>query len=113
MDRLKLCMDALRALAIQSADPNWYLLAEREITQYLQSSEASPQKLREAIDREAETSQDYVTFWPPCRSLLAIYNQMTIEKGTARQCSRYGEIVYWIRPWSCGYRWRQDCQTES
>ena len=71
MDRLKLCMDALRALAIQSADPNWYLLAEREITQYLQSSEASPQKLREALDREAETSQDYVTFWTTMQELVS------------------------------------------
>jgi hypothetical protein len=71
MDRLKLCMDALRALAIQSADPNWYLLAEREITQYLQSPEASPQKLLEAIDREAETSQDYVTFWTTMQELVS------------------------------------------
>ena len=71
VDRLKLCMDALRALAIQSADPNWYLLAEREITQYLQSPEASPQKLREAIDREAETSQDYVTFWTTMQELVS------------------------------------------
>jgi hypothetical protein len=63
-------MDALRALAIQSADPNWYLLAEREITQYLQSSEASPQKLREAIDREATTSQDY-TFWTTMQELVS------------------------------------------
>ena len=55
----------------QSADPNWYLLAEREITQYLQSSEASPQKLREAIDREAETSQDYVTFWTTMQELVS------------------------------------------
>ena len=66
-----MCMDALRALAIQSADPYWYLLAEREITQYLQSSEASRQKLREAIDREAETSQDYVTFWTTMQELVS------------------------------------------
>jgi hypothetical protein len=70
MDRLRLCMDALRALAVQSADLNWYLLAEREITQYLQSSEALPQELREAIDREAETSQDYVTFWTTMQELV-------------------------------------------
>ena len=64
-------MDALRALAVQSADLNWYLLAEREITQYLQSSEALPQELREAIDREAETSQDYVTFWTTMQELVS------------------------------------------
>jgi len=73
MDRLTLCMDVSRALAIQSADANWYGLAEREIAKYLQSSEASPQKLREAIDRQAETSHDYVTFWTTCRCLLATH----------------------------------------
>jgi hypothetical protein len=63
MDRLKLCMDALHALSVQSADPNSYELAEREIRQYLQSPEASLQNLRESIDREAETSQVDITFW--------------------------------------------------
>jgi len=63
MDHLKICMDALRALSIQSADPNWYPLAEREIVRYLSGADASLQKLREAIDREAEASQHYVTFW--------------------------------------------------
>ena len=32
MDSLKLCIDVLRALALQSANPNSYLLAEREIS---------------------------------------------------------------------------------
>ena len=71
MDRLKLCMDALRALSLQSADPNWYLLAEREITQYLQNPEASLQKLSEAIDHEAEISEEYVTFWTTMQELVS------------------------------------------
>ena len=71
IDRLKLCMDALRALSLQSADPNWYLLAEREITQYLQNPEASLKKLSEAIDREAETSEEYVTFWTTMQELVS------------------------------------------
>jgi hypothetical protein len=71
MDRLSLCMEALRALAFQSADPNWYSLAEREVTQYLTSSNASPQKLREAIDREAEAPTDYVTFWTTMQELVS------------------------------------------
>jgi hypothetical protein len=71
MDRLKLCMDALRALALQSANTNSYPLAEREITQYLQSPGALVQKLREAIDREAETSQHYSTFWATMQEFVS------------------------------------------
>ena len=71
MDRLKLCMDALRALALQSANPNYYPLAEKEISQYLQSSGASLQRLREAIDREAETSLEYVTFWTTMQEFVS------------------------------------------
>jgi hypothetical protein len=56
-------MNVLRALALQSADPNCIVLGEQEITQYLQSPKASLQKLREAVDREAKTSQQYATFW--------------------------------------------------
>jgi hypothetical protein len=63
MDRIKICMNVLRALALQSADPNCIVLGEQEITQYLQGSKASLQKLRAAIDREAGTSQQYATFW--------------------------------------------------
>jgi len=63
MDRLKQCMDVLRALSIRSADTNWYGLADREIANYLQSSAASLQNLQEAIGREAETSADNVMFW--------------------------------------------------
>jgi hypothetical protein len=64
-------MDVLRSLALQSSDPNWYLLAEREITRYLQSSGASLQNLQEAIDREAEASEDYVTFWTTMQELAS------------------------------------------
>jgi len=63
MDRLKICMDALRALSLESANHNWYPLAEREIISYLKSPGASLEKLQEAIDREAEASQHYITFW--------------------------------------------------
>ena len=56
-------MNVLRALALQSADPNCIVLGEREIAQYLQSPQASLPKLRKAIDREAETFQQYATFW--------------------------------------------------
>jgi hypothetical protein len=63
MDRLKLCMDVLRALWLQSENPNSYPLAEREIAHYLSGPGASLKKLQEAIDREAEASQHYVTFW--------------------------------------------------
>jgi len=62
MDRLTQCMDALRAISLQSADPNWYPLAEREIVRYLSSADGSLQKLQEAIDHEAEATQNYVTF---------------------------------------------------
>jgi hypothetical protein len=41
-------MNVLRALALQSADPNCIVLGEQEITQYLQGSKASLQKLRAA-----------------------------------------------------------------
>ena len=35
MDRLKVCMDVLRRLAKQADDPNFVVLAEREINDYL------------------------------------------------------------------------------
>jgi hypothetical protein len=43
MDRLRLCMDTLRALAQQSSDPNCYLLAEQRIAELLQGPGASLQ----------------------------------------------------------------------
>jgi len=71
MDRLKLCMDVLRALSLQSADPNWYSLAEREIVHYLSGSGASLQNLQDAIDREAEASDNYVTFWTTLQEFVS------------------------------------------
>ena len=71
MGRLKLCMDALRALSLQSADPKWYPLAEREIAQYLQSPDASLQKLSEAIDEEAESTPHYSNFWATMQEFVA------------------------------------------
>jgi hypothetical protein len=64
-------MDVLRALSIRSDDTNWYGLAEREIANYLQSSAASLQNLQEAIGREAETSEDNVTFWTIMQELAS------------------------------------------
>jgi hypothetical protein len=63
MNRLKLCMDALRALALQSSEPSCYPFAENAVAQYVKSPGASLQKLREAIDHEAQGSQQYVGFW--------------------------------------------------
>jgi hypothetical protein len=71
MDRLKICMDALRAVAQQSADSNWYPLAEREIGEYLKSPMVSLQELSSAIDREAETSQHYVSFWTTMQEFVS------------------------------------------
>jgi hypothetical protein len=63
VDRLKLCMDALRALALQSNEANWYTFAENAVVQYLKSPGASLQKLREAVDHEADNSREHVGFW--------------------------------------------------
>ena len=71
MDRLGMCMNTLRALAQQSADPSWYLLAERCITEYLRSPGASLQGLASAIDREAETSQTDIGFWTTMQELVS------------------------------------------
>jgi hypothetical protein len=64
-------MDVLRALAIRSPDTNWYGLADREIAKYLQSPGASLQNLEEALGREAETSEDNVTFWKAMQELTS------------------------------------------
>jgi hypothetical protein len=71
MDRLRTCMDTLRALAQQSANPNCYLLAEREIREYLKSPSVSLQELSSAIDREAETSPHYITFWTTMQEFVS------------------------------------------
>jgi hypothetical protein len=57
-------MDGLRALALQSDEPSCYPFAENAIAQYLKTPGTSLQKLREAIDDEAEHSlQQHVEFW--------------------------------------------------
>jgi hypothetical protein len=64
MDRLRDCIDVLRVLAPQSiSSANWLVLAEREVTRYLEGPDASLQNLKLAIDREAEASPRYATFW--------------------------------------------------
>jgi hypothetical protein len=42
---------------------DWYPLAEKEVTLYLRGPEASLGSLKLAIDREAEASPRYATFW--------------------------------------------------
>jgi hypothetical protein len=56
-------MDGLRALALESNEPSSYPFAENAVTQYLKTPGASLQKIREAIDHEAENSQEHVEFW--------------------------------------------------
>jgi hypothetical protein len=68
MDRLKQCMDVLHILALQSADPSCYALAEREISGYLQSPGASLERLNEAIDRKAETCTE---FWKAMQEFVS------------------------------------------
>jgi hypothetical protein len=71
MDRLQQCMNVLHILALQSADPNSYLLAEREISGYLQSPGASLEKLNEAIDRKAEASRVHIEFWTTMQDFVS------------------------------------------
>ena len=64
-------MNVLQILALQSADPNSYLLAEREISGYLQSPDASLEKLNEAIDRKAEASRVHNEFWTKMQEFVS------------------------------------------
>ena len=67
MDRLKICMDALRLLAKLPESPNRVPLAERRINEYLQAESATPRSslghLRVAIEREAEPFRGTNHFW--------------------------------------------------
>ena len=80
MDRLKICMDTLRALAQQSANPNSYLLAEQEIGEYLKSLTASLHDLSSAIDHEAETSQHDIPFWTTMQELVSTLRSNETEQ---------------------------------
>jgi hypothetical protein len=71
MDSLQQCMNVLRILALKSADPNSYLLAEREFSGYLQGPGASPEELNEAIDRKAEASRVHVEFWTTMKEFVS------------------------------------------
>jgi hypothetical protein len=71
MDTLKQSLNVLRALALQSSDQNVYVLAEQEIAQYLQNPAASLEKLKAAIDKEAATSQQHITFWTTMQEYLS------------------------------------------
>ncbi len=64
-------MDVLHALALQSTNPNCYVLAEQEISRYLQSPEGSLEKLNEAVDKQAEVSRHRVEFWTTMQEFLS------------------------------------------
>ena len=61
MDRLKVCMDVLRRLAKQADDPNFVVLAEREINDYLkpeiEALKAAIERVGKAIAEEAAKGQ--------------------------------------------------------
>jgi hypothetical protein len=82
MDKLKICIEALRVLARQANDPNAQPLAERRINEYLREEvdalTASLERISKAIDAEADRNvpgedwglmQDYARW---CRERLAI-----------------------------------------
>jgi hypothetical protein len=69
MDRLTKCMDALRALSLQTADPNWYPLAEREIVRYLSGADASLQSCKRQSTARPRPPNTTLCFGPQCRSL--------------------------------------------
>jgi hypothetical protein len=61
MDRLRLCIEALRRLAKETDDPNCVVLAERQINDYLQNEidglRAALERVGKAIDEEAGKGQ--------------------------------------------------------
>ena len=61
MDRLKVCMDVLRRLVKEADDPNYVVLAEREITDYLKPEidalKVAIERVGKAIDEEAAKGQ--------------------------------------------------------
>ena len=63
-------MNVLNILALQSADPNSFVLAEREMSEYLKSPGASLEKLNEEIDRKAETTRICTEFWKSMQEFL-------------------------------------------
>jgi hypothetical protein len=61
MDRLKACMDVLRRLVKEADDPNYVVLAEREINDYLKPEidalKAAIERIGTAIDEKAAERQ--------------------------------------------------------
>jgi hypothetical protein len=61
MDRLKVFMDVLRRLVKEAADPNYVVLAERAIDDYLKPEidtlKAAIERIGTAIDQEAAKGQ--------------------------------------------------------
>ena len=78
MDRLRLCLEALRRLAKETEDPNCVVLAEQEINDYLQNEidalRAALERIGKAIDEEARKGQG--EDW----SLMVGYVQSCLEK---------------------------------
>ena len=58
MDKLKICIDALRVLARQSNDPNAQLLAERRINEYLRPEIDDLRTALRQISRAINTEAD-------------------------------------------------------
>jgi hypothetical protein len=67
MDRLKMCMGALRLFAKLPESPNRVPLAEQRINEYLRVEAATPRgslsRLCVAIEREAEPFRGTNHFW--------------------------------------------------
>ena len=61
MDRLRLCLEALRRLAKEPEDPNCVFLAEQAINDYLKNEidalKAALERVGKAIDEEAAKGQ--------------------------------------------------------
>ena len=78
MDRLQLCMEALRRLAKEPDDPNCVIFTEREINDYLKNEidalKAALERLGKVIDAEARKGQG--DDW----SLMVGYVQSCLEK---------------------------------
>jgi hypothetical protein len=67
MDRLKMCMGALRLLEKLPESPNRVPLAEQRINEYLRAESATPRsslsRLCAAIERKAEPFRGTNHFW--------------------------------------------------
>ena len=72
-DTLKICIDALRALAMQSHDPDSQVLAEKVINNYLREEadalSVSLERIGKSIDAEAD-EKDLREDWSPMQDYV-------------------------------------------